>query len=88
MNPMIVARNAANRRAAEANVPVYTTTSPEPKPDTREHMIAVEIENDYGYRSWSHVPESNVRGFICAEQAIGSSFSDQDHSFKCWCMKG
>lgn len=86
MNPLQVAQARTARLAAEARKPVFSTSTPERAQETREHMVAVEIETDYGYRYWSTMPESHARDFICAEQAKGNYFSDQDHAVACWCM--
>lgn len=91
MNPMTVAQNRTARLAREAATPVYSTTTPEPKP--REHIMAVETESMYG-RRWSVMKDSEVQDFLsylddwepgCDER--GTYLSDLDHAAKCWCFK-
>jgi len=81
MNPMKVAANRTARLASEAATPVFSTSTP-----PREHRMAVEVENDYGHRSWDHMKESEVSDYI---SGIPDSYSlsDVDHSAKCWCAK-
>lgn len=85
MNTMTPAQAFANRTArlvSEATTPVYTTTTPE-----REHIMAVEIENDLGGRTWSHMRASDVDKFIAEMTALsGYSLSDVDDSTRCWCQ--
>lgn len=83
MNPMMVAQNRTARLVREATTPVYTTVT---KPVVREHIEAVELEDDFG-RHWTHMRESEVSAFIDDMVAVGYGVSDIDHSARCWCQK-
>lgn len=61
---------------------VYTTNT---TPRVREHIMAVEVENDYGARIWSHMKDSEVDAFIAGIHK-DDSLSDIDHSARCWCQ--
>ena len=59
---------------------VYTTYTPQ-----REHLNVVEMESDWGYRTWSSpMPESKVDAYIDSFPE-GYGLSDIDHAARCWC---
>jgi hypothetical protein len=80
MTPAQVASNRTARLVAEAFTPVYST---ETKPVVREHIMAVEIDDQMG-RFWSHMPESEVDEFLAL---YPGGLSDLCCSAKCWCQK-
>jgi hypothetical protein len=52
-----------------------------------DHLMAVEVEADYGYRYWVPCRESEVDAVIKAETDIpGYGLSDIDHNGKCDCL--
>ena len=83
MNPNMVARNRTARLVAEAQTPVYSTSTP-----VREHLFAIEWEWDLGGRFWETMPESQVDAAMAeGEKSTTKFLSDVDHSAKCWCSK-
>lgn len=79
MNPLMVAQNRTARLAREASTPVYTTVTP-----VREHVEVVELEHEYGYRTWVSTKEADT---LLALPNTEYSVSDVDHSAKCWCFR-
>ena len=55
--------------------------------ETREHIVAVEIEDEGGMRVWYKMEESKVPSFL-KNLSEYEFFSDEDHSTYCWCWKG
>ena len=55
--------------------------------ENREHIVAVEVEPEYGVRYWAKMKESEVSDFLDRLPA-DEHFSDEDHSLYCWCWKG
>lgn len=55
--------------------------------ENREHIVAVEVEPEYGVRYWVKMKESEVSDFLDRLPA-DEHFSDEDHSLHCWCWKG
>jgi hypothetical protein len=50
------------------------------------HVMGVELEaDDYGYRSWTPVRESDISGYIEDMARWGYSLSDIDHHDSCEC---
>lgn len=88
MNIPTPAQVASARTASlvrEAQTPVYSTASKAPAVPVREHITAVEIEDSYG-RSWAHMPDNEVEGYLTDMTILGYGLSDIDHSTKCWCQ--
>lgn len=52
--------------------------------ENREHIVAVEIEDEGGMRVWYKMEESKVSGFLDRLTEY-EFFSDEDHSRFCWC---
>lgn len=84
-NPAQVASARTARLVREALTPAYSTESTAPAVPVREHITAVELEDDYG-RSWSHMPDSEVTAYIDEMAGVGYGVSDIDHSGRCWCQ--
>jgi len=82
MNPTQAFANRTARLLAEGAHKDRLAYSTETKPVVREHITAVEIDNDFG-RFWSHMPDSEVDTFC---DRYPGDISDIDHSAKCWCM--
>lgn len=78
--PNNLVANRTARLVRELNAPVYSTVT---KPVVREHMMAVEIDDQMG-RFWSHMPESEVGEFL---SRYPGGLSDLCCSSKCWCQK-
>jgi len=51
-----------------------------------DHLAAVEVEHESGYRMWVTCRDSEVGHTIDAEAAIGYALSDIDHHAKCECL--
>lgn len=83
MNPMQMNANRTARLVREASTPVYSTSTPAPKP--REHMVVIEWEHIHGGRHWSKpFPHNTVDAEV---EALSSQYaiSDLDHALACWC---
>lgn len=51
-----------------------------------DHLSAVEVEHEDGYRQWVPCRESEVDAVIAEHAAIGYGLSDIDHHAKCECL--
>jgi hypothetical protein len=54
--------------------------------DSFDHLMAVEVEHEDGYRMWVTCRESTMTEVIEQEAAIGYGLSDIDHHAKCDCL--
>jgi hypothetical protein len=54
--------------------------------DSYNHMMAVEVEHESGYRMWVTCTEASMTEVIEAEAAVGYGLSDIDHHVKCECL--
>lgn len=80
--PAQVASARTARLVQEAKTPVYSTST---TPVVRQHITAVEIEDNYG-RQWAHMPDNEVEAFMDDSIRDGYDISDVDHSARCWCQ--
>lgn len=53
---------------------------------TFDHLSAVEVEHEDGYRQWIPCRDSEVSAVIDEYAAIGYALSDLDHHAKCECL--
>jgi len=83
ISPLTVAANRTARLVREATTPVYSTTTPE-----REHLMVVEMDEEYYGRHWSRpMPESEVAAYIDSFPERSYEISDIDHAARCWCQR-
>lgn len=50
-----------------------------------DHSMAVEMEEESGYRYWATMPESEVNAYISAGEARGEYLSEASHAGNCPC---
>lgn len=53
---------------------------------THNHLMAVEVEHEDGYRQWVPAREDEVDAVIAEHREIGYGLSDLDHHAKCDCL--